>query len=83
MDIVNESENYTKARIELESIYKAVTAEASAKEAELLRRVADRVLGRRVDLDDDPVGADRRGGERQRLDQRAAPGRVRRVDDDR
>jgi hypothetical protein len=48
-----------------------------------LRAVADGLLRARVDLDDDAVGPRRRRRERQRLDERALPGGVARVDDDR
>ena len=48
---------------------------------ELLRAVADRLLGRGVHLDDDPVGAGRGGGHRERGDEAAAAGRVARVHD--
>src|SRR5207302_10166549 len=41
-----------------------------------LRAVADRPLRLRVDLDDDPVRAGRRGGVRQRGDERALARRV-------
>ena len=51
--------------------------------AQRLRPVADRLLGLRVDLDDDPVRAGRRRGERERLDEVAPAGRVARVDDHR
>ena len=51
--------------------------------AQRLRTVADRLLGTRVHLDDDPVGAGRGCRERQRQHQRAPPGRVARVDHDR
>src|SRR5918994_1155525 len=50
---------------------------------ERLRAVADGLLRGRVDLHNDPVGAGRGGRERQRLHQRALPGRVARVDHDR
>src|ERR671910_2465830 len=50
---------------------------------ERLRTVADCLLGARVDLDDDAVGAGRGRRERQRLHQRALAGRVARVDHDR
>src|SRR5918994_822669 len=50
---------------------------------ERLRAVADGLLRGRVDLHNDPVGAGGGGRERQRLHQRALPGRVARVDHDR
>ncbi len=50
---------------------------------ELLRAVADRLLGTRMDLDDHPVGADRRRRERQRQHQLAPAGGVARIDDHR
>src|SRR5215218_7229285 len=50
---------------------------------QLLRAVADGLVRLRVDLDDDPVRAGRRGRERERLDQRAPPGGVAGVDDHR
>src|SRR5215210_7157192 len=50
---------------------------------ERLRAVADGLLGARVDLHDDAVGAGRGRGERQRLHQRALSSRVARVDHDR
>ena len=50
---------------------------------ERLRPVAERVLGVLVDLDDDAVGADGRGGARERLDQAPVARGVARVDDDR
>src|SRR5215217_7256184 len=49
---------------------------------ERLRTVADGLLGARVDLDDDAVGARSGRSERQRLHQRALAGRVARVDHD-
>src|ERR687892_446078 len=51
--------------------------------AERLRAVADRLLGAGVHLDDHAVGAGRRGGQRERLDQAAPARRVGRVHDDR
>src|SRR5919202_364285 len=51
--------------------------------AQLLRPVADRLLGHRVDLDDDAVGAGRGGGQAERLDEGAPPRRVAGVDDHR
>src|SRR5215207_679517 len=50
---------------------------------ERLRAVADSLLGARVDLDDDAVGAGRGRRQRQRLYQRALARRVARVDHDR
>ena len=50
-------------------------------DAQLLRAVADRLVGLGVHLDDDAVGARRGGGQRQRLDERAAAGGVAGVDD--
>src|SRR3954451_21327407 len=50
---------------------------------ERLRAVAQRDLGVLVDLDDDAVGADRRGGSAERLDEAAVAGGVARVDDHR
>src|ERR687892_280595 len=51
--------------------------------AERLRAVADRLLGAGVHLDDHAVGAGRRGGQRERLDEAAPARRVGRVHDDR
>ena len=51
-------------------------------EVELLLGVGQRVVGMRMDLDHDPVGADRDAADRQRLDQPALAGGVARIDDD-
>src|SRR5213083_314760 len=48
---------------------------------QLLRAVAQGLLGVLVDLDDDAVGADRCGPAGQRLDEAAVAGRVAGVDD--
>ena len=65
------------ARLELAQVGRELVGE------QRLRAVADRLLGARVHLDDDPVGARRGRGQRQRQHQVAPPGRVARVDDDR
>ena len=49
--------------------------------SQLLGAVADRGVGLRVDLDDDPVRPGCGGGKRHRLDEIPLPGRVTRVDD--
>ena len=61
---------------------------SSAKAVEVatleeLRRVAQRLLGLRVRLDDDAVGARRDGGAGERRHELAAAGGMRRVDDHR
>ncbi len=50
---------------------------------DLLRGVAERLLGARVRLDDDPVGTDRDGCPGERQDEVAPAGGVRGIDDHR
>ena len=58
-------------------------SDRNAVEGQLLRAVGERLVGSRVHLDHDPVGARRDAGHRQRRHERALARRVRRIGDHR